>query len=306
MIRTGYNPTPPPEISQTGKRPEKIPTLRPKGRTPGALHCNNSHIDFKQVRQSIRQFTGPKAFLGPTMEKVINNAHRLVHSQHLRAMHRSLGYNHRTRFGYERDIAALQVLFGTVSMVPCFNGEYFRCYVNNKWLSKLALFDSKSRASRFLNLLKITDLVKLIYKQSIKNKEMKHCEIYLSRKAFLMAGATNDEIDEEIERKARNVQSRLTTPGTPEHEEANAMKKKIARYQYEKNKTNQKRIKAQKKLDRIEDNKKSSKVEIKRQAIQQLAQLQKEYPNRTLKQLKLKIIRYYPEYAKALGLNDPP
>lgn len=305
MIITGNSPNHPLEIPPPGNRPEKITTLRPRGRTPGALYCNNPNIDFKHVRQSIRKFTGPKAFLGPTMEKVINNASQLVYSQHLRAMHSSLGYNHRTRYGYERDIAALQVLFGTVSMVPCFDGDFFKCFVNNQWLSKLALFDSKSRASRFLNFLKTTDLVKLIYKKSTKNREMKHCVIYLSRKAFLMAGATNEEIDAEIERKARNIQYRLITPGTPEFEEANAAKKKMTRYQYEKNKTQQQRIKAQKKLNRIEDNKQSSKVEIKRQAIQKLAQLQTENPNRTMAQLKIKMARYYPEYAEALGL-DPP
>lgn len=307
MIITGYNPKTPQDLIESSKPPEKKSTFRPKGRTPGALYCNNPKLNLKHIRNLIRRFIGPKAFLGPIMEKAIENAYKIVISHHVKARHFSLGYTHRTRLGIDRDVACWIVLLSTVNLTAgnrTHKGQ-FKCFVHLTKLDEIATLLSISRGSRFLELYRNTDLLKVIYKKSKKNTDRKWCEIYISRKAFNLAGITNVELDGEIERKKKNDKTRLLKEGTPENEAARAIQKELERTFYKKEKENYQRKKQQNKAEKLNNLNQYQNKELKKKAFEILAQLSKEYPDKQVRELQDLLIKRHPQYAPAFDKPPP-
>ncbi|MET1256987.1 hypothetical protein [Aliikangiella maris] len=291
---------------QFGSEQQKLKVnRRPRGRTAGALPCNNPNIDFKDVRKRARRFVGNKAFYGDVMERAISNSSKVVQSNHTNAIHESLGYCYRTRLGIERDIAAWIVLFSTVNLTAVSDRNWFKCYVNLQRVEEMTGYLSLSRGSRFLELYRKTDLLRVTYKKSNRNKERKYCEIFISRRAFELAGVSRSELDGEIERKKRNDKRRLLQPNSIEHEKARAMAKKANRHLYVIQKENYKRKKQQAKESVKSKQDKLRNQEFKREAIELLASLQKSYPDKSVQELKDLLIRRHPVYAYALGSSPP-
>lgn len=282
----------------------QVPTKRPKGRTPGALPCNNPNIDYKDVRKRVRKFVTEKAFFGAVMEKAINNAHKIVHSEHTRAIHRSM-YSHRTHLGINRDITAWIVLLSTVNLTAANSDNWFKCVVNLTRLDEIGGYESLSRGSRFLELFRKTDLLKVTYKPSKENRELKYCEIFISRQAFNLAGVTNVELDGEIDRKRRNDKKRLAEQGTREYEDARATSKTMQRHIYDTQRENRKRKKEQAKSYSRAKFEEVQNQTLKKQAVQVFTELHKEYPNKSITELKTFFFRKYPELALALGHSPP-
>lgn len=278
---------------------------RPKGRPKGALSCNNPHIDFKEVRKRARRYLGKGAFFGETMEKAINNSGRVVNSNHTSAIHKTLGYGYRTRIGIERDIAAWIVLFSTVNFTAIGDKNWFKCFVNLGRVDEMATFLSLSRGSRFLDLYRKTDLLRVRYKKNKLKPEQKHCEIFISRKAFELAGITRHQLDSEIERKQRNDKARLARPNTHEFETARAAEKKTDRHFYSVQKKQYNRIKQQRKHDLKSKQEKARDTDFKKEAIQLLVSLQKSHPQKSISELKTLIIDKHPIYAHAIGASPP-
>ena len=272
---------------------------RPRGRTAGALECNVPDISYKDVRKSCSQFlnkNGNNFKFGATIEGAIANVHQIVHSEHVRAIHRS-EYSHRTKYGINRDIAAWIVLLSTVHLTASGNDKWFRCAVNLEGLNDLVGYLSLSRASRFLDFYRWTDLLKVKYKQS-NQSEQKYCEIYISREAFYLAGVTPLELDEEIERKRKNDATKLARAGTRVAEEARAAGKKINREMY-KTETAVRRKKKQQASDAKQAaNEKFQNNEAYNKAIEQLVHLKNDYPGMSLEELQAVLIKYNPSYTK--------
>lgn len=285
--------------------PAPRPNRRPKGRTKGALPCNNPHIDFKDVRKRARQYVGGKAFYGPVMERAINNSHKVVKSNHTNAIHQSLGYGYRTRLGLERDISAWIVLFSTVNLTSTGDRNWFKCYVNLQRVEEMAAYLSLSRGSRFLDLYRKTDLLRVKYRRSNRNLERKYCEIFISRRAFELAGVSGKDLDLEIERKKKNDFKRLTKQNTSEYETARAFAKKANRHLYSVQKSTYQRHKKQKKLEIQTKAQKLRTEEFKREAIGLLNSLQQSHPQKSIQELKQLLIRKHPIYAHALGYSPP-
>ena len=281
------------------------PSKRPRGRTAGALPCNNPHINFKDVKKRVRRYVGKKAYFGDVMERAINNCSKVVKSNHTNAIHQSLGYEYRTRLGVERDIAAWIVLFSTVNLTAVSDRNWFKCFVNLQRVEEMAAYLSLSRGSRFLELYRKTDLLRVKYRKSNRNKERKYCEIFISRKAFELAGVTRSELDGEIERKERNDLKRLAVPHSVENENARALSKKANRHLY----LVQKRHRIRKKQQKAEilDAKKSKakNEDFKREALRLLADLQAAHPNKKVRELKQLLVKKYPIYAYVLGSSPP-
>jgi len=284
--------------------PNKVPSKRPKGRPLGALPCKNPNIDYKEVRKRVRAFVTQKAFFGAVMEKAINNAHKIVYSEHTRAIHRTL-YAHRTHIGINRDITAWIVLLSTVNLTASSDKNWFKCFVNLTRLDEIAGYESLSRGSRFLKLFCKTDLIRARYKQSKINKEMKYCEIYISRKAFELAEVTNIELDSEIDRKQRNDKRRLSQPGTREYEDARALAKKANRHLYAVEKEQRIRRKEQAKAESESRHQKRKDEELKKEFIALLTKLQGDYPNKSFPEIKELAKKRSPHLASYLG-HPPP
>jgi hypothetical protein len=295
MVKSGYLPA----------ESEKVKSNRPKGRTANALPCNNPNIDFKMVRRRLDKYLGKGAFRGHIFDRSINNVHKLVNSNHVKATRLAEGLAYRTRFSTERDIAAWMVLISTVNLTHRSDGEWFQCFVNLTRLEELACFLSVTRGCSFLQLFRKTDLLKVKYRKSAKNPEQKFCEIFISRKAFQLVGVNRKELDEEIERKKKNDFKKLSQPGTISYELAAANEKKADRIMYQSQKEHRKRFKQQRAINEQKKRDNQNKQDFKKEAIQLLVSLQTSHPNKSILELKSLIIKKYPIYAHALGVSPP-
>jgi len=190
---------------------------RPRGRSSNIAHCNNPHIDFKEVRITIRQYQGKGAFIQRDIDKAIQLSYKIPHSPFFKSYHESLGHKHRTRFGVERDIAIIIILISTMNLAEDKFGDWFKCAVNSEKLNELSGFDSLSRVSRGTSLLKGAGLIRIEYHDSERNKNLKYSKIFIHRDLLKLAGLTNEQIDYQIKLKAKNHKKRLNDASTKEH-----------------------------------------------------------------------------------------
>ena len=239
------------------------------------------------------------------MERAINNAHRIVNSNHTRAIHASEGNSHRTRLGIERDTAGWITLLSTVNLTATNDNHWFQCFVNLERLEQIASYLSLSRGSRFLSLYKKTDFLKVRYKQSKKDKSIKYCEVFISKKAFFEAGVLPEDLEKEIKRKEKNDLKRLQTVGTQEYEAAYAKTKQLQRKLYLVQKDEKIRRAKAKQQYQIEQSKKRKNESLKKEAYERLIKLQKEYPGKSVKELESLLMKHYPAYRHILGPAPP-
>jgi len=286
--------------------PNFEPTLpksnnRPRGRVAGALPCNNPHPDWRHVFKGCIDYLGKngrRPFLGPVMERAIFGAHKVVYSNHTTATCRAEGWNHRHPLGLSRDITLWKVLFATVNLGNAeSSGDWFLCAVHAEQLNRLSSLDSLTRTSHFLSLYRRTGFLKCSYKQSQKGRgDLKYCIIRISKAAFLAAGITHAELEQEIARKRKNDAKRRNTPGTREYEYAQASMRRINRETRQLEDVNRKARKAMAIKRQAERLASEHQQQLRKEAYIAYADYQQKHPTQTPRQSLNRFLDAFPQF----------